>query len=141
MRKPGVIDLKCNAGHMWMNRVVLVVRHPYYAVTNDCGDFKLTNVPPGGVSNRRLARKLEGRPRGTDSRRGQSENDQADLLRRTGHDSKESGSKSRCQSQREFSALRAVILPCPSGSLFGGAGRDRTANKGPRPTLTVARER
>jgi hypothetical protein len=47
LHKPGVIDLKCNAGHLWMNGVVLVVRHPYYAVTDDHGDFELTNVPPG----------------------------------------------------------------------------------------------
>jgi hypothetical protein len=47
LHKPGVIDLKCNAGHIWMNGVVLVVRHPYYAVTDDHGDFELTDVPPG----------------------------------------------------------------------------------------------
>ena len=47
LHKPGVIDLKCNAGHTWMNGVVFVVRHPYYAVTDDHGNFELTNVPPG----------------------------------------------------------------------------------------------
>jgi hypothetical protein len=47
LHKPGVIDLKCNAGHLWMNGIVLVVRHPYYAVTDDHGDFQLTDVPPG----------------------------------------------------------------------------------------------
>jgi len=43
----GVADLKCDAGHVWMNSEVLVVRHPYYAVTDEHGRFKLTNVPPG----------------------------------------------------------------------------------------------
>jgi hypothetical protein len=47
LHKPGIIDLKCNAGHVWMSGVVLVVRHPYYAVTDGHGDFELTNVPPG----------------------------------------------------------------------------------------------
>ena len=43
----GVVELKCNAGHVWMNANVLVVRHPYYAVTDEHGFFKLTDVPPG----------------------------------------------------------------------------------------------
>ena len=47
LRKPGIIDLKCNAGHTWMNGVVMVVRHPYYAVTNERGEFELGNVPAG----------------------------------------------------------------------------------------------
>ncbi|HUK53978.1 MAG TPA: carboxypeptidase-like regulatory domain-containing protein [Candidatus Binatia bacterium] len=44
---PGVIDLKCNAGHTWMNGVVIVVRHPYVTVTDEHGAFKLTDVPAG----------------------------------------------------------------------------------------------
>jgi len=47
LHKPGVIDLKCNAGHLWMNGIVLVVRHPYYSVTDEHGEFRLTDVPPG----------------------------------------------------------------------------------------------
>jgi hypothetical protein len=47
MRKSGVVDLKCNAGHIWMNGIVLVVNHPYYAITDEHGEFRLTNVPPG----------------------------------------------------------------------------------------------
>jgi hypothetical protein len=47
MRKSGMIDLKCNAGHIWMNAVVLVVGHPYYAVTDEHGEFRITGVPPG----------------------------------------------------------------------------------------------
>jgi len=47
MRKSGVADLKCDAGHVWMNAEVLVVEHPYYAVTGDQGDFKISGVPPG----------------------------------------------------------------------------------------------
>jgi hypothetical protein len=47
MRKSGVIDLKCNAGHIWMNGIVLVVTHPYYAITDANGEYRLTDVPPG----------------------------------------------------------------------------------------------
>jgi len=47
MRRNGVVDLKCNAGHVWMNAEVLVVKHPYYAVTDLQGLFKLTDVPAG----------------------------------------------------------------------------------------------
>lgn len=47
MHHEGVIDLKCDAGHVWMNAEVLVVLHPYYAVTDQHGGFALTGVPPG----------------------------------------------------------------------------------------------
>jgi hypothetical protein len=47
MWRSGVVELKCNAGHVWMNAEVLVVKHPYYAVTDNHGFFKLTDVPPG----------------------------------------------------------------------------------------------
>jgi hypothetical protein len=30
-----------------MNAEILVVRHPYYAVTDESGRFELTGVPPG----------------------------------------------------------------------------------------------
>jgi hypothetical protein len=47
MNREGVVDLRCNAGHVWMNAEMMVVVHPYYAVTDEDGNFKLTNVPPG----------------------------------------------------------------------------------------------
>jgi len=47
MNRDGLVDLRCNAGHVWMNAEMMVVRHPYYAVTDDEGNFRLTNVPPG----------------------------------------------------------------------------------------------
>ena len=43
----GLVNLKCNGGHTWMNAELLVVPHPYYAVTNEAGKFELSNVPPG----------------------------------------------------------------------------------------------
>lgn len=47
MSTPGLVNLKCNGGHTWMNAELLVVTHPYYAVTDESGKFELTNVPPG----------------------------------------------------------------------------------------------
>jgi hypothetical protein len=47
MQTPGVVNLKCNGGHTWMNAELMVAPHPYYAVTDQTGKFELTNVPPG----------------------------------------------------------------------------------------------
>jgi hypothetical protein len=47
LQRNGVVELKCNAGHVWMNANVIVVKHPYYAVTDEHGYFKLSDVPPG----------------------------------------------------------------------------------------------
>jgi hypothetical protein len=47
MVRPGVVDLRCNAGHVWMNGEMIVASHPYYAVTDQDGRFELTDVPPG----------------------------------------------------------------------------------------------
>ena len=47
MPTTGLVNLKCNGGHTWMNAEMLVVPHPYYAVTDESGRFELTNVPPG----------------------------------------------------------------------------------------------
>src|SRR6266480_6763255 len=43
----GLVNLKCNGGHTWMNAEMFVVSHPYYAVTDESGKFELSNVPPG----------------------------------------------------------------------------------------------
>jgi hypothetical protein len=47
MQTPGLVNLKCNGGHVWMNAEMMVVPHPYYAVTDESGRFELTDVPPG----------------------------------------------------------------------------------------------
>ena len=47
MPTTGLVNLKCNGGHTWMNAEMMVVSHPYYAVTDETGKFELTNVPPG----------------------------------------------------------------------------------------------
>ncbi|MGA8222702.1 MAG: carboxypeptidase-like regulatory domain-containing protein [Candidatus Acidiferrales bacterium] len=45
--RDGVTNIKCDAGHVWMNSEVLTVDQPYYAITDKDGNFKLTDVPPG----------------------------------------------------------------------------------------------
>lgn len=47
MTTPGLVHLRCNGGHVWMNAEMMVVTHPYYAVTDDSGHFEFTDVPPG----------------------------------------------------------------------------------------------
>jgi hypothetical protein len=47
MSSPGIVHLRCNGGHVWMNAEMMVVAHPYYAVTDESGRFQLTDVPPG----------------------------------------------------------------------------------------------
>jgi len=47
MPAPGLVHLRCNGGHVWMNAEMMVVSHPYYAVTDESGRFEFTDVPPG----------------------------------------------------------------------------------------------
>jgi plastocyanin len=44
--EPEVVKLTCDA-HGWMSGWVIVMDHPYYAVTGDDGTFALSDVPPG----------------------------------------------------------------------------------------------
>jgi plastocyanin len=45
--RPGVLELRCDAGHVWMRAWVHVFEHPYFAVTGDDGKFRIDAVPPG----------------------------------------------------------------------------------------------
>ena len=47
MPTAGLVNLRCNGGHVWMNAEMMVVPHPYYAVTDESGHFAFTDVPPG----------------------------------------------------------------------------------------------
>ncbi len=47
LKKPGVVEVTCDAGHTWMKAYVYVFRHPYFAVTKADGSFTLTDVPAG----------------------------------------------------------------------------------------------
>jgi plastocyanin len=45
-KQPEIIRVVCDL-HPWMRAWVVVAEHPFYAVTNDQGEFRLDNVPPG----------------------------------------------------------------------------------------------
>lgn len=47
MANAGLVHLRCNGGHVWMNAEMFVAPHPYYAVTDESGQFEFTDVPPG----------------------------------------------------------------------------------------------
>jgi plastocyanin len=44
--KPEAIELKCDV-HGWMHGWLVATPNPYFAVTDNGGTFKLTDVPPG----------------------------------------------------------------------------------------------
>lgn len=48
-KQPEVLRVDCDL-HSWMRGWVVVAEHPFYAVTNDQGEFVLENVPPGKYS-------------------------------------------------------------------------------------------
>jgi plastocyanin len=45
-KQPEVLRVDCDL-HSWMRGWVVIAEHPFYAVTNDKGEFTLENVPPG----------------------------------------------------------------------------------------------
>jgi hypothetical protein len=46
LKEREIIRVDCDL-HPWMRAWVVVADHPFYAVTNDQGEFMLDNVPPG----------------------------------------------------------------------------------------------
>jgi plastocyanin len=45
-KRPEIIRVDCDL-HPWMRAWVVVAEHPFYALTNDQGEFALPNVPAG----------------------------------------------------------------------------------------------
>jgi len=45
--QPGLVELSAGAGQFWMNAFLFVSEHPYYALTDDEGRFRLEQVPAG----------------------------------------------------------------------------------------------
>lgn len=44
--KPGIYYFKCDV-HSHMTAFIVVMEHPYYAVTDETGKFTITDIPPG----------------------------------------------------------------------------------------------
>lgn len=42
----GIVDLMCDV-HDWMSAWIVVLEHPYFAVTGEDGTYSITEVPPG----------------------------------------------------------------------------------------------
>jgi plastocyanin len=47
VKKPGLYEVVCDAGHTWMSAYVWVGADPYVAVTDADGNFSIQDVPPG----------------------------------------------------------------------------------------------
>jgi hypothetical protein len=47
--KPEIVQINCDL-HSWMRAWVVVADHPFYALTNEAGEFSLPSVPPGKYS-------------------------------------------------------------------------------------------
>ena len=45
-KSPEVLRVDCDL-HSWMRGWIVVAEHPFYAVTNEEGEFVFENVPPG----------------------------------------------------------------------------------------------
>lgn len=47
IKKAGLMNIQCDAGHTWMSAYVIAKEHPYFAVTGKDGTFEITDVPAG----------------------------------------------------------------------------------------------
>src|SRR5690606_2719208 len=45
--EPGPVRLVCDVGHTWEHAWVHVFEHPYFAVSDAEGRFRISDVPPG----------------------------------------------------------------------------------------------
>lgn len=46
IKKPGVMSVECNA-HKFMQAYIIAFDHPFYAITNNLGEFNILDVPSG----------------------------------------------------------------------------------------------
>jgi plastocyanin len=47
LERPGLVRLKCDAGHTWMSGYIWVLSHPYSSVTDTAGAYWIRDVPAG----------------------------------------------------------------------------------------------
>ncbi len=47
LTKPGILKLRCDAGHTWMKGSIIVLDEPYYALTDSNGNFSIEGIPSG----------------------------------------------------------------------------------------------
>lgn len=46
LKKPGVVKVSCDA-HLWMRSTLYVTEHPYTALSERSGSFRIPDLPPG----------------------------------------------------------------------------------------------
>jgi plastocyanin len=49
LTKAGFVKLKCDV-HSWMNGAIGVMDNPYFAITDDEGNFTISDIPPGSYT-------------------------------------------------------------------------------------------
>jgi len=47
LRKPGMLNIECDAGHTWMSSWVWVTDNPYATVSDEHGEFSISGLPNG----------------------------------------------------------------------------------------------
>lgn len=47
LRKPGMIEVECDAGHIWMTSWIWVTPNPWATVTNSNGEYSFSGLSPG----------------------------------------------------------------------------------------------
>ena len=47
LTKPGILKLRCDAGHTWMSGYIVVLDEAYYAITDKDGNFTIEGIPRG----------------------------------------------------------------------------------------------
>jgi len=47
LKKQGMVNLECDAGHVWMSAWIWVTANPFAVVTNENGEYILDGLPPG----------------------------------------------------------------------------------------------
>ena len=48
--RKGLMKVGCDAGHTWMSGYIASFDHPYFAVTDEAGQFRIDAVPPGAYT-------------------------------------------------------------------------------------------
>ncbi len=51
MKRPGIMEVKCDS-HPWMLGYVFISKHPYAVVTNEKGEFSISDIPTGSYEVR-----------------------------------------------------------------------------------------
>lgn len=47
LTEPGIFRISCDVGHVWTTAWLLVFPHPYFAVSDATGHFRISGLPDG----------------------------------------------------------------------------------------------